>query len=290
MDVAPSKIKVDESALKAYAKSVGITLNQEQISCLHLTDNPTLNFTVVWMDFYFDMVGDKCPNSYGQIHLESQSKIQVYIEYCAAMDLMKLKPQCLTVFRETWRIHFSHVKIRQYKAVAGNWNFILEFAMKLSAIFIGKCCTCYDLSRLRIKANSSEEKREIGNLHQLHKTAYMGERLAYYMRRAEARQDNKRVWSFIIDGMQQAHSQIPYLGILKHFPDPLKLKLVGVLQHCPNPTMTFQFCYNNVESGVNLNIYCLLLELERNMIAKGFLSECLYIQIDGASDNTAKGM
>ena len=34
-----------------------------------------------WMNYYFDLVGDKIPNSNGELHLEPQDKHAIYVEY-----------------------------------------------------------------------------------------------------------------------------------------------------------------------------------------------------------------
>ena len=67
-------------------------------------------------------------------------------------------------FAAMWVGCFMHVKIREFKA------------------FTGKCTTCA-LSRLRRQCNSKREKEHIRNMHMLHRTMYMGERLKYYEKR-----------------------------------------------------------------------------------------------------------
>ncbi len=110
-------------------------------------------------------VGDLIPNKAGEIHLEPVYSSVVYNEY--VMDFESLNEEFLSLrrFLELWEILFPHVKVRKYKAVSG------------------KCNTCADLSKARANSGDGPRRQIITELHALHRTTYMGERLEYYNRK-----------------------------------------------------------------------------------------------------------
>lgn len=89
--------------------------------------------------------------------------------------------------------------------------------------------------------------RLITLLHGLHRSMYMGERMAYYERRAEVSEmcllwlmiikcvkavaDPDNVLSMILDGMAQNHSVLPWLGNLKTLDKHIQQHIIGVLTH-----------------------------------------------------------
>ena len=92
---------------------------------------------------------------------------------------------CLESFGKMWRVCFSHVKIRLYKAVTG------------------KCTTCTVLSQARKCYRDKATRAHITQLHALHRTMYMGERMAYYRKRQLALSEPDNYLSIISDGMAQ---------------------------------------------------------------------------------------
>ena len=68
------------------------------------------------------------------------------------------------------------------------------------------------------------------------------------------------------------------------------MHVMGVKSHSPTG-ITFYVSMPNVKSNASYLIHCLLSEIERHMINNnGKRPHTLYIQIDGASDNTAKAV
>eukprot|EP01034_Spumella_vulgaris_P042217 gene42217-52343_t len=78
-------------------------------------------------------MGDAIPNSDGQIHLEPISVEEIFAEFKLFFDNQGLRSLERTQFANLWVSCFSHVSIRQFKAVTG------------------KCNTCATLSHLRRK-------------------------------------------------------------------------------------------------------------------------------------------
>jgi len=53
----------------------------------------------------------------------------------------------------------------------------------------------------------------------------------YYHNRLHAQQNANTCMSIIIDGMDQSHSKIPYLGSAVSLKEALTMHVVGVLEH-----------------------------------------------------------
>ena len=152
-----------------------------------------------------------------------------------------------------------------------------------------KCRTCEMLNLLRSTTVGGDVRRNVRSLHALHKSAYMGERLAYYGRRQFASNHPELCWSIIIDGMQQSHSVIPHLANNQAPSSAIKFKLVGALTHCkPKQQMSFYRMARHIKGGVNPNLHAFLLELERLHSMFGYLPKTIYLQIDGCVDNVGK--
>lgn len=71
-------------------------------------------------------------------------------------------------------------------------------------------------------------------LHAMHRSGYMGERMQYYKRQDPAMKYPDEYMSLIFDGMMQTHCQIPYLKNSYDFGSFLPQHLQGVLQDGQN--------------------------------------------------------
>ena len=56
---------------------------------------------------------------------------------------------------------------------------------------------------------------------------YMGQRQSYYIRREYSLSYNLTHWSFIADGMQQNHNELPHQAGTKHFDKTLPHHIEG---------------------------------------------------------------
>jgi hypothetical protein len=149
----------------------------------------------------------------------------------------------------------------------------------------GKCKTCAALSEARQKQLGVAGRKFLTELHALHRTMYMGERLAYYKRRNDAILMPTSYWSGISDGMQQNHCLLPYRGNHYPFSPTLPQHIQGVISHGRSIQMFRTF--HNVKKGANLSIHCLLLALRKVKEEEGRIPDTVYYQIDGGSENTA---
>lgn len=87
----------------------------------------------------------------------------------------------------------------------------------------------------------------------------------------------------IIDGMDQNHCKVPYLGGQSRFSSPITQHITGVKEHGVGLTLYRNF--NNVSKGADCTIYCVLMKLEEFKKRHGYYPEKLYLQVDGGSEN-----
>lgn len=86
--------------------------------------------------------------------------------------------------------------------------------------------------------------------------------------------------------MAQNHCNLPWMGNLAQFPQCLKQHLQGVL--CHGRILTMYRTFHNIKNTANLQLHTLLLKLEDIHNLENGLPDTVYLQIDGASENTAK--
>jgi hypothetical protein len=94
------------------------------------------------------------------------------------------------------------------------------------------------------------------------------------------------VCSLVMDGMDQSHCKVPYLGRNDGFQEALPLGVTGVKIH--GYGATFYRTVATVYKSANLSIYCLLCELENWKRRYRKYPQELYIQVDGGSENANK--
>ena len=194
----------------------------------------------LWMMHHFDQFGDHIPNGKDQIHLDPIDKLTIYEEYVAEVEFSRLDivPVSYTKFLELWKLCFPHVSIREYKAVTGEQPSYL-FIFHLLLLFVGKCMCCAWLSGLRRQCRDAKRRKLVAELHQLHRSMYMAERLTYYERIKEALENPDTIMSCISDGMAQNHCELPYLSNLAKFPATLPQHLQAsnlILPSCLSPS------------------------------------------------------
>jgi hypothetical protein len=213
------KSAVDEETLKSLRRqfAVALGLDEQILSAARIPNTRRSLLCYGWMWSFFELIGDKAPNS-TEIHLEPVTKLEIFREYQAAIASYfpdEKDELCLeyTSFLNQWETCFSHVKIREYKAVSG------------------KCTTCATLSDLRRKYKSVHIRQTVTDLHALHRITYMAERMNYYRKQWLAITHPDMYMSVILDGMAQKHTALPYLANQKEFPATLKMHLQGVIEH-----------------------------------------------------------
>lgn len=167
---------------------------------------------------------------------------------------------------------FPKVKIREYKNVTG------------------KCEICEACKKMMSQSKSKALLVIVRQYKMMHRAYYMGEKLLYYQRRAEASSSNGEVGSIIIDKMGTHATQLPLLSNLNQLKATFPVAVTGAISHGTNET-TFYMSTPNVSTGASYTIHCILSEL-RKLFSKNNRQPLkkVYIEIDGASDNVAKAV
>jgi hypothetical protein len=248
------------------AASFDIELSPRQIASLTVPKTVASLTCFAWMQSFFDSVGDKQPN-HNEIHLEPTDIKTVHAEYHQVVGDCGEPVLEYQAFLRMWASCFPHVKIREFKAVSG------------------KCTTCCLLSEARRKQMSLAGRRYLTELHALHRTMYMGERLDYYERRNNAMLMPRFYWSGIGDGMMQAHCVLPHRGNMVAAPQTLSQHIQGMIAH--GRSIEIYRTFHNVPVTSNLATHCLLLALEKVQREEGRVPDTVYYQIDGGPENTS---
>jgi hypothetical protein len=215
------------------------------------------------------------PNT-DELHLDPITKKEVWEEYCQDPFVLTNEEEQLFLsysqFVGIWNNCFPKVKIREYKNVCG------------------KCALCEGIKEI-MHATKSRSMRIIFRRYKLlHRAFYMGEKLLYYQRRAEAACSNGSIGSVIVDKMGLGNTALPICGHSLKFTPAFQVSVTGAICHTNNKT-TFYLSTPNFKTTASLTIHILLMELKKLYEANDSkpLSK-VYIEIDGAGDNTAKAV
>lgn len=207
------------------------------------------------------------PNTNGEIHLDPIDYREIYDEYVS--DIMhRYKDRYhleYTQWRSLWQHAFSHVRIREYKAVTG------------------KCQTCAILTEVRRQRKDVAGRTLINELHGFHRLEVMGERDTYYQRQQLALDHPDEYMSIIVDGMAQNHTELPYLANLNKTSNTFGQHIVGIIEHGQEFVVYRTFDHMKGAS-VNFILHCISCQLERRINRRGKLPPTLFIQIDGGPD------
>ena len=218
--------------LRRIAAVFGLHLTKTQVAAAKLPNSPTVLSAYGWMAEYFNLIGDMAPNCDGEIHLEPIKIVDVYAKHHLAMTDAGLACVNVDTFARIWMNCFSHVKIREFKAVSG------------------KCQCCANLSTMRRTFKCQQDREYITLMHALHRSTYMGERIKYAERRNDAIMQPRRHMSIISDGMAQSHNMLPHFGNQNTWNDGLAQHLQGVLNH--NRGMTMYRTFHNIKNCANV--------------------------------------
>ena len=124
----------------------------------------------------------------------------------------------------------------------------------------------------------------------MHRNNVVGDKLKYYDRQREALESNGATVSFIFDAMSKDKTRLPIMGNEASLDHQFTNNTMGCISHVDKETR-FYTSYGSVQTGASLMIHCIHLEVERLIDKRKAAGEALptkiYLQIDGASDNTA---
>jgi len=252
------------------AEAHGVRLSKLQLAALQLPNTPDSLACFAWLEFHFDMVGDCIPNTDGEIHLEPTKVCDIFDEYVSSVvQTGNGRHLRASQFFGIWKACFPHVKIREFKAVTG------------------KCNTCAMLSDLRRESRDNAGRSYMTQMHWLHRSTYMAERMSYAQRASLAMNMPNLYLSVVSDGMAQNHCILPWLGNLSQL-NGVAQHIQGVLRH--GRGLTLYRTFHNVAKGANLQLHTFLLSLEQTMEEESKLPDTIFYQFDGGSENTAKAV
>lgn len=168
----------------------------EDLTMMAVPDSYSTGDAVVWIAEYVDLCGHHPPaGTTNIIEIENVAKTELYEAYKhTILWHSEAPPLSITQFYGLFNTVFPHVKRKKYKSVGH------------------KCDTCAILCGLRQRFDDRERKEMVSHLHAFHRRTYMSQRYCYYRRRAHAVSNPTKVWSFIVDGMQQDHCNLPHRG------------------------------------------------------------------------------
>jgi hypothetical protein len=126
LDATPAVEKPFIKNLIALADSYGIGLSKQQIGSLCVPNTIQSLTCFAWMQLFFESVGDAQPN-HNEIHLEPCDIKAIHKEYQNAMADAGQAYLQYVAFINMWDNCFPHVKIREYKAVTGNFNILIKY-------------------------------------------------------------------------------------------------------------------------------------------------------------------
>lgn len=242
------------------------------VEVVNIPDTPTGYICATFLAEWFQLAGEQEPNA-DEIHIDVISQTEVFEEYKTdPYVLSHEKVYSYNSFIKIWRDVFPKIKIREYKNVTG------------------KCAVCDACKNMSSKNRSKSMRLIIRQYKLMHRAYYMGEKLLYYQRRAEAAGSNGEIGSIIIDKMGTHSTQLPILSNLNSLKPPFPVAVTGAISHGSNET-TFYVSTPNVSTGASYTIHCILSELRKLYQANKYNRlKKVYIEIDGASDNVAKAV
>lgn len=105
------------------ASSLGIELTTTQLAALVIPNTTETLTCFAWLHTLFDAIGDKQP-ACAEIHLEPTNMLDIHKEYKSCLSNVDEIPLEYNQFLSVWHVCFPHVKIREYKAVTGDYFLI----------------------------------------------------------------------------------------------------------------------------------------------------------------------
>jgi hypothetical protein len=242
------------------------------VDVVNIPDTSTGFICATFLAEWFQLAGEQEPNA-DEIHIDFVSKDEVYEEYKADPFVNSHdKVYEIGAFLKIWREVFPKVKMREYKNVTG------------------KCAVCDACKNMMRQCRNKSVRIIIREYRLMHRAYYMGEKLLYYQRRAEAVNSNGEIGSIIIDKMGTHATSLPILSNLNSLTPPFPVAVTGAISHGSNET-TFYLSTPNVDTGASYTIHCILSEMKKLFTANNFKPlKKIYIEADGASDNVAKAV
>ncbi|XP_052275699.1 uncharacterized protein LOC127875011 [Dreissena polymorpha] len=223
-------------------------------------DKSTL-LLIAWLEDYFRFHGERMPHRNEIVMPYGTVKSYIYEQY--KMDVEN--PVSKSQFYKKWIDSFQFVKTKKTNSFS-------------------KCTTCVTLERLMSKTTSFEMRAFYKKKKEEHNIRQMLERKYYYNKKDQAQRNPSQHMSIIIDGMDQAKTNLPHFAGRNpknlHAVDLLHTHVTGVLSHGHGGFHAY-VDINEYPHDPNLTINIILKELLRQARANNnFLPPNLFIQAD----------
>ena len=217
---------------------------------------------------FFDLVGEAQPGVL-YIHYDPMTYMEIWETYKDDEFVKSITSDILSYpsFCKLLREVFPKVVPREYKSVSG------------------KCDVCESLRSKMKECKLRSDRMTIKRYKLFHRNMYMGEKLKYYQRINEAKSSDGRTWSFIFDAMSKDRTRLPILANMAQMSTRFENDVMGCIFHNGQRTQLY-VSGPSVKMGVSYMIHCVHSEIKRCIDAKLPLPNKIYLQIDGASDNT----
>ena len=210
--------------------------------------------TRIWMQEYFDLVGDHQPDT-GQVHIPPGDKKDIYDEMHH-----ELQGGCVreSQFYEIWAEEFSHVKQPAQQR-------------------LGKCTVCDTLHKKIMATRSKTERDALKIQRREHMTEVKENRRVYHGWRKRAREQPDKYMVVTLDGMDQSKTNIPNHNTSESSPS-LTVRVVGALVHTFKK-LAYAFLVTDFTKETNTNIEV----LRRVLDDQATLPPTLVLQLDNTT-------
>ena len=241
-----------------YCKQFRAELNPYQVSTMMAANTPAYLDAMAWFTWFLSLVGDQCPNS-TEIHLEMQDVKDIYQEYADEMTYLLKSPLSYSRFTRMWVDCFSYAKIRMFKSCGG------------------KCKICAVQTEARSSTHDPEKRKHITWLHKVHRSMYMGERLAYHQRQAACLYTDPNTLSLAGDWMDSCKTKLPWWANLNQYKFHFDMSVACFI--CHGFTKDIYRSFTNLPKNANLQMHCFLLALEKWINKRGRYPDIIYYQV-----------
>lgn len=210
---------------------------------------------------------DKMPDC-DELHLPFFKKHEVYSLFVVEFRKLYLsrEPPSSQYFLRCWKQHCRNIKVRKSS----------------------RFTVCEECERLRAALNSAvKEGRPTADLKRqrnVHIDYVTAERMCYQLKRDRARLQDSDFCSIIVDGADQSAFGIPHFTTCtkNQRGNALKVKLVGLLEHCIENELLLYTMTEEQQTGANHIIEAIHRFLNAKR-AKGCLPPSLFVQLDNCS-------
>ncbi|KXJ18305.1 hypothetical protein AC249_AIPGENE23463 [Exaiptasia diaphana] len=220
-----------------------------------------MRIAIVWLKRHVESSGDRMPHE-DRICLPScQSKNEIYKLYLSDCKNGKIDFVCKASFKQMWRQHFSKVIIPKQNKFT-------------------KCGVCTLLKHSLRNTQDVKEREKLSDKRKVHLEQQCAERNHYYANRLKAELEPEKYLSLIVDGMDQAKTNLPHVTTISkteqsHY---LKSHVTGAISHGHRRVFSFvDLLQWKHDTNLTLNV---LLQIFLRIAKEKRLPPYLLLQMD----------